>query len=286
MATRDSFRTGETLEEGTAPVADVVPVDGLIAPEAYAKRQPQAPAVPSEVAAAPRPDEATEPPARPGTASGVDMAWLRSTVIKAGKTAGQERRSLGDQINEAFQRLAQSGGSRQVADFLLKQLEAGGLKDLSDSEGRSCRGRAVEALLAMGYPYALEVAPEDLEQLREETGAGAGRFDGWAGWGLASVVVSSGVELARTLSPATESLPYDSRLHDVPALVWIHVGLAVVSSLVAAFTRQETAWRRLSLAVLVMSGMLGALLFMNGQEPPLLGVVGSLVAAMLLARRE
>jgi len=59
--------------------------------------------------------------------------------------------------------------SRACADLLLRLLEEGKLQGLEDSRGRTARAAAVEALLGMGYPYALELAPEDLEHLRAET---------------------------------------------------------------------------------------------------------------------
>src|SRR5688572_4712972 len=57
--------------------------------------------------------------------------------------------------------LAEGESPRARADFLLSALEttqeSGPLKG---SDGRSLRVATVEALLALGYPYALEVPPE------------------------------------------------------------------------------------------------------------------------------
>ncbi|MGZ3460638.1 MAG: hypothetical protein ACXU86_19290, partial [Archangium sp.] len=64
--------------------------------------------------------------------------------------------------------LASGGGSREVADLLLQLLEGGRLEGLEEAEGRTCRGVAVEALTRLGFPYALEVRPEDLEHLRQQ----------------------------------------------------------------------------------------------------------------------
>src|SRR4051812_23992919 len=70
--------------------------------------------------------------AEPLAAPSVDVVWLQSVVQKASHASGQERRQLADAVNEAFQRIGQTGGSRATADFLLRQLESGLLKDLFD----------------------------------------------------------------------------------------------------------------------------------------------------------
>jgi hypothetical protein len=65
------------------------------------------------------------------------------------------------------------GSPRTTADCLLKLLASGDLAPLRASDGTSARAVAVERLLALGYPYALEVSPEDLAHWREERPSGA-----------------------------------------------------------------------------------------------------------------
>lgn len=55
---------------------------------------------------------------------------------------------------------------RERADLLLSLLEDPELRDYTGSDGRRVRTLAVEALLALGYPYALEIPPEALAQAR------------------------------------------------------------------------------------------------------------------------
>jgi hypothetical protein len=57
---------------------------------------------------------------------------------------------------------------RQRADLLLSLIEDAHLGSFTNKKGRTVRTAAVQALLALGYPYALEVPPEALEAGREE----------------------------------------------------------------------------------------------------------------------
>lgn len=58
--------------------------------------------------------------------------------------------------------LAESESPRSRADFLLSLLESDEVGDMVGSDGTSVRSVAVQALLDMGYPYALEIPPEAL----------------------------------------------------------------------------------------------------------------------------
>ena len=60
------------------------------------------------------------------------------------------------------------GSPRATADALLKVLASEDLAILRAADGTSARAVAVERLLALGYPYALEVSPEDLAHWRTE----------------------------------------------------------------------------------------------------------------------
>jgi hypothetical protein len=51
---------------------------------------------------------------------------------------------------------------REHADLLLSVIDDERIAEFTGSDGRSVRGAAVQALLALGYPYALEVSPEVL----------------------------------------------------------------------------------------------------------------------------
>ena len=58
--------------------------------------------------------------------------------------------------------LAEGESPRTRADLLLSVIESSDVGDLPGSEGNTPRAAAVKALLALGYPYALELPPEAL----------------------------------------------------------------------------------------------------------------------------
>lgn len=69
--------------------------------------------------------------------------------------------------------LAEDEPPRARADFLLSLIESPEVAELQDTLGRTVRAAAVQALLDLGYPYALEIPPEALSEahLRSEAAA-------------------------------------------------------------------------------------------------------------------
>lgn len=60
---------------------------------------------------------------------------------------------------------------RARADFLLSLMDLPEeARDRTGSDGRTVRAAALEALMALGYPYALEVHPDVLEDVRQRAG--------------------------------------------------------------------------------------------------------------------
>ncbi len=69
--------------------------------------------------------------------------------------------------------LPEGQSPRERADLLLALIEDERLADFTGRDGRTVRGAAVQALLELGYPYALEVPPEALaakDSVSEEEG--------------------------------------------------------------------------------------------------------------------
>jgi hypothetical protein len=113
------------------------------------------------------------------------------------------------------------GSPRATADALLGILASEDLAALQAPDGTSARAVAVERLLALGYPYALEVSPEDLAHWRAERPSEAtdgrglsvlvmtvavclslwGVSDPPTGIGLASVVALEAVTVAGVVRP-------------------------------------------------------------------------------------
>lgn len=100
---------------------------------------------------------------------------LEAQVQEAREARGPEREAAVLRLHERLEALGAGGGSREVADQLLHLLESGELEGLESADGRTSRSVAVEALLELGFPYALEVRPEDLEHLRQSGRAGGTR---------------------------------------------------------------------------------------------------------------
>ncbi|HSP20628.1 MAG TPA: hypothetical protein VLQ79_14030 [Myxococcaceae bacterium] len=114
------------------------------------------------------------------------------------------------------------GSPRATADRLQQLLASEGFGSLRTSDGTSARSVAVERLLGLGYPYALEVSPEDLAHWRQERPSGASDGRGLAvlvmtvavclslwglseppsGIGLASVLALEGVTVAGAVRPS------------------------------------------------------------------------------------
>jgi hypothetical protein len=126
-------RQGEFGEEGSAELPSLAPWE-----------EPASPAVPE-----------------------VDPGRVRALVQQARMAASDaERAGVAGELNQQLDALAAGGGSREVADLLEQLLESGQLAGLEDTGGRTCRAAATEALTRLGFPYALEVRPEDLAFLR------------------------------------------------------------------------------------------------------------------------
>jgi hypothetical protein len=60
------------------------------------------------------------------------------------------------------------GDEADEARVVVAQLDAKSLEGLRDEAGRDARAEAVETLLSLGFPYALNVSPEDLAYFRDE----------------------------------------------------------------------------------------------------------------------
>lgn len=115
-----------------------------------------------------------EAPTRPA-GPGADPARVLTLVQDARVAASDaERAQVAGELNQQLDALAAAGGSREVADLLEQLLESGRLAGLADAGGRTCRAAATEALTRLGFPYALEVRPEDLDFLRGQGGASQG----------------------------------------------------------------------------------------------------------------
>lgn len=93
---------------------------------------------------------------------------LEAAIAEARGAEGVEQEKLADDVNAALRLLRETSAARRAADVLLGHLHKRSFGKLTGTDGRTCRSVAVEQLLALGFPFALEVMPEDLEHHRAQ----------------------------------------------------------------------------------------------------------------------
>ena len=85
-----------------------------------------------------------------------------------------EQRRLTTELIDALIEMRAPGDEEAEARVLVAHLDAKTLKHLVDEQGRRAHREAVETLLSLGFPHALQVSPEDLDQYRiDEDSVGA-----------------------------------------------------------------------------------------------------------------
>ena len=117
-------------------------------------------------------------------------------LLQEARSPGAARAEVDALIAGLAQPLAPEQSPRERADVLLALIEDTHLGDFTGSNGQTVRSAAVEALLALGYPYALEVPPDALERRparkREEAAASSTHLfsngKGWAGFSLVALI--------------------------------------------------------------------------------------------------
>lgn len=126
------------------------------------------------------------------------------------------------------QPLPPAASPRKRADLLLSLIEDAQIADYTGTGGRTVREAAIEALLALGYPYALEVPPEALAaaQRQESTGP-LQRTSRKAKVGFRLVALAGAVQMIPVVSAAIDSGSHSS---------WnILLGMATVLILATTF---------------------------------------------------
>jgi hypothetical protein len=94
-----------------------------------------------------------------------------TVLVEEARAPGAARAEVDALIAGLSQPLPPEASPRERADLLLSLMEDAQIADYTGSDGRTVRVAAVQALLSLGYPYALEVPPEALEaKVREEGG--------------------------------------------------------------------------------------------------------------------
>jgi len=212
--------------------------------------------------------ERMAPEPAPERAYATPLERLAALQQRAESTTGDARRSAVSELNTLLAQLSRHP-SRPLADFLLRWLDKGTLADLEDAEGQTSRAAATAAVLTMGYPYALEISPDDLDHLRERSAVSG------TGGTLASflvVAVTSGFSL---LQLWTEGRWTWHLAHLGPVLALLGSMMAVV------LTRPRGSGRRVALLSLLLAGMLAMSLAASGSPALVLPAIGAMVAFVM-----
>ena len=196
-------------------------------------------------------------------------------VDQAQNASGPERQELSRRINRWLDQMALEGGSRHVADWFHHLIESGRLEGLADAAGHSCHETAVRGLLSMGFPYALEVRPEDLERIKPREDRRQSRKRDKLLKGVAAGIVGGGV-----IAELVRDLARDGRLH---GLVTVEVGVALLATVALLFSKPRTPLRNMGLAVLLVTSLLSMSLAGLGGYVGLSAGLAGLVATLLFA---
>ena len=210
----------------------------------------------------------------PGLSVPEAMRSLPELIEQAREASGAEHSARALRLNRHLEALASGGGSREVADVLLRLLESGQLEELEEKGGRTCRAVAVETLLRLGFPYALEVRPEDLEHLRQRGSPRRRRRvvpTALAAGSLGAGLVGEWWMLPHGFDTSSAALP----------LVTV-MGLQLLALMAAVLGAERSDARRAGLWVLALLSALQVLLGVLGFSPALLVGGGAGLLAWLL----
>src|SRR5688572_11683552 len=80
-----------------------------------------------------------------------------------------DARAAADRLPFVLTVLATSAPTQKTRDLLQRLLDERRVDGFFDSSNVSCRAAVLNAQLALGYPFALEISPEELQWLRKVT---------------------------------------------------------------------------------------------------------------------
>lgn len=148
--------------------------------------------------------------------------------------------------------LAPEESPRARADFLLSVLETTRGLALRASNGRSLRVATVEALLALGFPYALEVPPEAMDEVSQEREDNLPRDIPRAG--IAAAVVAMIAQAIIFLPPALDFLVSERNTSPVSGLFLLGAIWGPSLSALIGGWRRGLGLQRLGLLTMALMG--------------------------------
>ncbi|MBZ4419201.1 hypothetical protein K8638_22250 [Myxococcus sp. RHST-1-4] len=181
--------------------------------------------------------------------------WPRSTSLPELREALSSPGLIQAEVDALFAAIARPPAGdetlRARADFLLSLMELPEeARDRKGSDGRTVRAAAVEALMELGYPYALEVPPDVLEAVRLETHGG--KAAGRSRLSVPGIVVSLLALLTQVLMLLLNATTH-GHSHGLELLQQVALGLIVVPPLAAIFGQVADLRRTQSLGSIGMT---------------------------------
>jgi hypothetical protein len=210
---------------------------------------------------------------------------LSELIQRARNAAGEERAWLCTLVNRALAALSTAPDKDRQAALLLEMLDDEALHGLEDEQHVPCRAVAVEALLTIGYPWALQLEPEDVQFLRDHPAQAVSSlplariFSGFAGasavtflalsvaqipsWWMTQLLNSPGelTLVVSLLATMLSAIPMVLGKPWLKAARWVMgISSVVAASIVAsdALTHHPSALHLMLLAIPVL-GLLGTL---------------------------
>lgn len=190
----------------------------------------------------------------------VSLPVLEAVQEARAATSEAERAVLAERVNHQLDTLEVGDEGRRVADLLHLLLESGQLAGLEDATGRTCRAAATEALLRLGFPFALEVRPEDLEHLRGLDPSAPSRFP-WAPWAAAGTLGAGAVTQWWLAQASQHPLPPGDEAM-LPLIVLM--GLSLLSLVPALLGPERSDARRAGLLGLLVLALVQVFLGVFG----------------------
>jgi hypothetical protein len=115
--------------------------------------------------AAPR-SQGEQPDARVPRHAGPDLVKFKAMLEGIKTLTPDEQQASAESINDVLIAMRAPGNDAEEAALLLKELDLKSFTGLTDSRGRNCRKEAVETLMHIGFPHALQITPHDFEYAR------------------------------------------------------------------------------------------------------------------------
>jgi hypothetical protein len=216
------------------------------------------------------------PPTHPTPPLGLPLPLMALVEQARREERGERQRHLALRINEALAQLARGEGGRPTADVFHRLLEGGLLEGLEDEKGQRCAEAAVQGLLALGFPYALEVRPEDLERLHAPGREGSA--PGLGARATAAAIAGGGAAGQVALELVTSGT--------LSAHVTLQVGALLAALVPVLLSAPKTALRSVGLTVLLLVSVTEIFLGFSPGYAGLLSGLAGLVACLLIAVRE